>query len=117
MEMTNDEKRKLCEDEIKPVIIELNEKCEVAGISFLVITETDPSSFERVGNISEDASMVVKLVEAVVRSRGNVDMLITAIVEHAKKYGHSSQILVALGVPVEGEAMAKIIARGSEADN
>jgi len=111
--MTNEEKTKYFMEEIKPEIIAMKEKCAEAGISFLAVAESEPSAYERIGTICDGASMEIMIVEMAVRAVGNVDDLMVSITAHARKYGHSSKMLVALGIPVEGEAMNKIINDGS----
>lgn len=90
--MTPAEREAIYDAEIAPELARLAKRCEDVGMSFVAEVEWNPA--EQGGGrtiaLAEGSSFGVRLVELACRCMGNVDALITAILKHARKYGHNS---------------------------
>ncbi|MCJ8142938.1 hypothetical protein MKI84_08415 [Ancylobacter sp. A5.8] len=87
------------DNEIAPVLAALGQKCEAHGLSFLAVAEWKAGETGHTGTVAASAGYGVRLVHAEMQARGNVDVLIFAIMRAARESGHSSVCLSMLGVP------------------
>ena len=87
MELNNE---KLYEKEISPRLLEIARKCEDAGMSFVAVCEYIPNKHEQTLTLREKTSPSMRLARYGVQCQGNVDLMISALLKDAKKYGHNS---------------------------
>ena len=85
---------------IAPRLIELSEECEAHGLSFLAVCEWTPGEYCQTMNLESGSGFGIRMTDAAVRAKGNIDSFMFAIMRHARKNGHSSMILKQLGVPI-----------------
>lgn len=98
--LSAEERETFYDTEVAPYLLRLAGLCEDRGLSFLVLVEWDPGEIGRTVTIAKDASFQPRLVDAAIRSHGNVDTLILALTRYATEHGHSSAYMHLLGVPV-----------------
>ena len=98
--MTPAEREQFYDREIAPVLMDLADKCESNGLSLAAMVEWEPGETGRTATLSAHAGFGIRMAEAAMRSHGNVDALIMALMKYATESGHSSACLHLLGVPV-----------------
>jgi len=90
---------KIYDEEISPVLAQIGRRCRELGFSFVARVEWEPGDSGNTGFLAPNASIKQKLADWAARADGNVDALLLAVERHARKSGHSSVYLKALGVP------------------
>jgi hypothetical protein len=99
MEMTPEEREAFYDAEVAPELLRLAGLCEDRGISLVALAEWEPGETGRTVTIAKDASFQPRLVDTAIRSHGNVDTLVLALMRYATEHGHSSACMHLLGVP------------------
>lgn len=89
------------DEHIAPELLRLGTLAQSNGISLLAVAEWSAGDYGTTINLVKGSSFNIRMVEAAIRSHGNVDILIRAIMKYAREHGHSSVILKELGVPVK----------------
>lgn len=97
--MTPDEREAFYDSQIAPVLMDLASKCQDNGLSIAAMVEWDPGETGRTAAITAGAGYGIRMAEAAMRSHGNADTLIMALMKHATEHGHGSACLKLLGVP------------------
>jgi hypothetical protein len=88
--MTPEDREDFYDREVAPVLMDLAKKCQDNGLSIAAMVEWEPGETGRTAALSADASFGIRMVEAAMQARGNVDSLIFAIQKYAAEHGHSS---------------------------
>ncbi len=98
--MTPEEREDFYDREIAPALMELAGKCQSNGLSMVAMAEWAPEGSGRTAALVENSSFAIRMAEVAIKSRGNVDSLIMALMKYAGEHGHSSVCLKQLGVPL-----------------
>jgi len=98
--MTPQEREDFYDREVAPVLMDIAKKCQDNGLSITTMVEWDPGETGRTAALTAEAGFGIRMAEAAMQARGNVDSLIGAIMGYAKDRGHSSVFLKQLGVPL-----------------
>lgn len=101
--MTAEDREKFYDTEIAPVLMELARKCQNNGLSIAAMVEWEPGETGRTAALAVGSGFGIRMAETAMRSAGNVDTLIWALMKYAKEAGHSSICLQQLGVPCKPE--------------
>jgi len=91
------------DEQVAPALMEIMKVCNANGMPFIAQVEYAPGEFGTSADLPEGRSLVMGLMYAAGRCRGNVDSLIMWMMNHAKEHGHSSAFLMQLGVPLQPE--------------
>lgn len=97
--MTPEEREAFYDSEIAPGLMGLAKKCQDNGLSIAAVVEWDPGETGRTVALAANAGFGLRMTEVAIRSAGNVDALIMALMKYATEHGHSSMCLKQLGVP------------------
>lgn len=89
------------DEHIAPDLMRLARAFHEKGGSLLATAEWAPGEGGTTAAIQANAGLPIHLAHWGATSRANVDSLFMAIIDHAKKHGHSSIFLKQLGVPLE----------------
>ena len=81
------------DDEIAPVLMELAQKCEARGMSFIALCEFAQFEHGHTMTVREGASATTRIVRYAMETHGNVDLLVKALREDGKEHGHNSAYL------------------------
>ena len=96
-------KVKIYDDLIEPRMFELVALCKQHNISCEVAIEFNKGKVGCNVYLTADASWGMRLVEATMRCKGNIDQLIMACAQYARIHGHDSVFLQNMGIPRSGE--------------
>lgn len=88
--MTPKEREDFYDREVAPVLMEIAKKCQDNGLSIAAMVEWEPGETGRTAALSADAGFGIRMTEAAMQARGNVDSLIFAIQKYAKTHGRNS---------------------------
>jgi hypothetical protein len=97
--MTPEEREQFYDREIAPVLMDLAGKCQDNGLSIAAMVEWEPDETGRTAALAATAGFGIRMVEAAMQAKGNVDSLIFALMKYGTERGHSSASLHLLGVP------------------
>lgn len=97
--MTPEEREQFYDQEIAPVLMSLAGKCQDNGLSITAMVEWEPGETGRTAALTANAGFGIRMAETAMRSHGNVDSLILALMKYGTEHGHSSASLHLLGVP------------------
>lgn len=91
--------------EIAPVLLALCKKCQDRGLGFLAMVQYDPDgSVGRTVSLPANASAVLRYANALGQAQTaggvNIDGFMFAVMREARETGHSSMVLMQLGVPL-----------------
>ncbi len=78
------------DEEIAPLLLQAGRLCQQHGMSMVCMVEYEPGQFGRTTTLTENRHIGVSMADLAVRSEGNADALIMAMMRHARKHGHSS---------------------------
>src|SRR4051812_6344879 len=101
--MTAEERESFYDREIAPVLLELAGKCQDNGLSIAAMVEWEPGETGRTAALAAGSGIGIRVAEMAMRTRGNVDSLIFALMKYGKEHGHSSICLTMLGAALEGK--------------
>jgi hypothetical protein len=82
--------------EIAPLLLKAGQLCQQHGMSIVCMVEYEPGSFGRTTALTKDRHIGVSMADLAVRSEGNADALIGAMLKHARQNGHNSIYLLQL---------------------
>lgn len=99
--MNAQDRERYYDAEIAPVIADLCRLCHARGFSFLAAIEWRPGALGRTVQLFEDAGDAMILANAALAAKGDVDTLLRALMDDARKHGHNSPYLQQLGVPFD----------------
>ena len=88
--MTPEEREDFYDREVAPVLLDLAKKCQDNGLSIAAMVEWDPGETGNTAAIAAKAGFGIRMAEAAMQARGNVDSLIFAIQKYTKEHGHNS---------------------------
>lgn len=94
--MTPEEREAFYDCEVAPALMELAKKCQDHGLSMVAMAEWEPGQTGRTAALTAEAGIGIRIAEAAMQARGNVDSLIFAIQKYATKHGHNSICLKVL---------------------
>lgn len=96
--MTPEERETFYDREIAPVLLQLARKCQDNGLSIVAMVEWEPGETGRTAALAADSGFGIRMAETAMRSVGNVDNLIMALMKYGEEHGRSSVFLNLLGV-------------------
>jgi len=99
----DDEKTSLFEIEVAPLLTKAAAICKKHNISFAAFVELTNNTAEA-SYYTKDMTFAFQLGALAFRCGGNIDALTVKLIEIAKKNGHKSAYLKALGIPEVPEA-------------
>jgi hypothetical protein len=99
--MNEQTKEQFYDEQISPELIALAEKCREKGLSLLAVCEWEALKTGSTRLLQPDASIGMRMADAVVKANGNIDSFMFAIMRHAREHGHGSIILNQLGISNE----------------
>jgi hypothetical protein len=91
--MTAEEREQFYDREIAPALLELARKCQDNGISIAAMVEWEPGDTGRTVALAAGSGFGIRMVEMAMRTHGNVDSLIFALMKYGREHGHSSACL------------------------
>jgi hypothetical protein len=97
LRQTAEEREAFYDREIAPILLELAKKCEDNGLSLVAMAEWEPGETGRTAALAAGSGVDIRMVEMAMRSHGNADSLIFALIKYGKEHGHSSICLQMLG--------------------
>ncbi len=97
--MNAEDREHYYDTEIAPVMADLCKLCHTRGFSFLAAIEWRPGALGRTVQLFENVGEAMLLANAALAAKGDIDVLLTALMEDARKNGHSSTYLFKLGIP------------------
>lgn len=92
--------------EVAPALMDLARRCTERGMSLIAtVSYDDEGSIGRTLALAPDAPATIRYLDALARSwcaggAVNVDGFLLAVMEDARRTGHSSLLLKQLGVPL-----------------
>lgn len=84
---------KLYDEQIAPLLLKAGEIAKANGMSLAALVEYAPGEFGRTVHLSAGSHFSIRLVEAAIQAKGNVDSLYIALARHGREHGHSSMVL------------------------
>lgn len=99
--MSGQTKEQFYDEQIAPQLIALAEQCKDRGLSLLAVCEWGKMETGSTRMLQPDASISIRMSDAVAMANGNIDSFMLAMMRHAREHGHGSMILSRLGVPTE----------------
>ena len=97
------EREKYYDEVIAPKLMEVAKLCEEHGLGMACQVEWEPGETGSTIALPKGSSFNIRLVEAAMRCRGNLDTLMIACAKHARMHGHSTLALAQMGVPTTPE--------------
>ena len=94
--MTPEEREQFYDRDVAPVLLDLAKKCEANGLSIAAMVEWAPNETGRTAALAAGSGVGIRMAEVAMRSRGNVDDLIFALMKYGKEHGHTSVCLMIL---------------------
>ncbi len=91
------------DEHIAPELARLAKLAQDNGISLIAMAEWEPGETGRTVTLQAGSGFGIRMAEAAMRSHGNVDSFMIAMMRHGRKHGHSSMFLHQAGVPVKPE--------------
>ena len=91
--MNAQEREAFYDADVAPVLLELARKCETNGLSFAAMVEWAPEDTGETISLREGAGIKTIMAAFSIRSHGNADSLIGALMRHGKEHGHNSAYL------------------------
>ena len=104
--MNVDDSEKFYDDEVATVLAALGKKCTGLGLSFVSVVcwSREDVGITRASVLGQEAPQV-RWASYAALGGGNIDHLILRLVNEAKKTGHNSVFLAALGGPSSPESV------------
>ena len=97
--MTPAEREAFYDAEIAPALLDLARKCQEKGLSLIAQVEWEPGETGRTAAFAGDSGIGIRMAEAAMRAKGNIDAFLLGMTKHAREHGHSSMFLNLLDVP------------------
>ena len=91
--MTPEQREQFYDSEIAPALLELAGKCERNGLSLIAMAEWEPGETGTTATLTKESGFGIRMAETAMRSQGNADAFIFALIKDAKEHGHNSVCL------------------------
>lgn len=92
--MEDIEKEKYYDDVIAPLLLDIRNKCQEAGMPFIAAVFITPETRGETMFIPVECNSArIRIVQAAIKADGNADSLIHWMLKYGKEHGHNSACL------------------------